>query len=83
MMILVFKKFRKLGIGRKLMEFLEEEVKKNKKEENIEYIALLVKETNTTAIKFYEKMDFKVVEKKENYYKNLENPDALLMKKMI
>ena len=83
MMILVFEKFRKLGIGRKLFEFLEENIKKNKEKENVEYIALYVQESNIPAIKFYEKMDFKKIKIIEGYYNNLETSSAWFMRKMI
>ena len=82
-MILVFEDFRKMGVGRKLFEFLEEEIRQNKEKEQVEYIGLFVQETNTAAIKFYEKMDFETVKMVKGYYNNIKNPDARLMRKMI
>ena len=83
MMILIFEKFRKYGIGRTLFEFLEQEIRKNKDEENVDFIGLYVKTSNQPAIDFYKKMGFEVVSVKQNYYKNLEDPDAYLMKKAV
>lgn len=36
---------------------------------------------NDSAIKFYEKHGFKIVEKKDNYYKRIEPADAFVLQK--
>jgi len=55
---------RKKGCGAKLINKIKQYGKK---------ITLNVLETNTTAIRFYEKHGFKLVEVKKNYYRELNN----------
>lgn len=81
MMILVYKKFRKLGIGRFLFEDLEKRLKKNAEEEKIKFIGLHVLIDNEPAIEFYKKMGFTIKNTRKNYYPNLPVSDAYLMVK--
>ena len=74
LLIYVSKKFRKQGIGTKLI---------NKIEENNSYlkkIYLEVSKNNSEAISFYTKMKFKIIYKRKNYF-IIENKkiDALAM----
>lgn len=62
--ILVLEEYRKQGIGSKLLEYFDKD------------ISLEVRESNKTAIEFYEKNGFKIVAKRNNYYKG---EDGLLM----
>ena len=67
--------FQKLGIASELILELE----KISKEQNINKIWLEVKETNTSAVKFYENQNFKYLTKRKRYYK--EGEDALIYEK--
>lgn len=71
--IVVDNKYRKQGIGSKLIEYL---IKNN----NVENITLEVNENNIAAINLYSKYGFKVVAIRKNYYKS---EDALLMMKKL
>ena len=42
-----------------------------------------VQVNNEGAISFYEKFNFEVVEKKENYYKKIEPADAFVLQKTL
>jgi ribosomal protein S18 acetylase RimI-like enzyme len=42
-----------------------------------------VQVNNDGAISFYEKFDFEVVERKENYYKKIEPADAFVLQKTL
>ncbi len=66
--------YRRLGIGRELIEHLERDL-------DVEHIMLEVRVTNAEAISFYEKLGFKKIRPIPNYYKNGE--DALAMGKDI
>lgn len=66
---------QKTGIGTRLLKELEDVAKKQK----IEKIWLEVKNTNSNAIKFYEKQNFKLIATRKKYYKTGE--DALIYEK--
>jgi len=66
---------QKTGIGTRLLKELEDVAKKQK----IEKIWLEVKNTNSNAIKFYEKQNFKLIATRKKYYKSGE--DALIYEK--
>ncbi|KAJ5070140.1 n-alpha-acetyltransferase 50 [Anaeramoeba ignava] len=70
-------KFRKRGIGTKILKKAIEKIKKN---EEIKEIVLHVKKTNINAISFYKKFGFKKKEVIENYYSiNKSIYDGILM----
>lgn len=72
--VAVFKAFRRQGIAKKLIAFLLETAKN----ENAEFVTLEVRKSNFHAISLYEKMGFKAVgERKDFYEKPREN--AVLM----
>ena len=75
--IAVKKEWRRKGIGRKLIEKLLENFKK----EGIRNIFLHVREENKEAINFYQALGFKIIELIGNYYSNGEN--AYLMEKTL
>ncbi len=66
--------YRRLGIGEKLMTFLSEEAKCSGRS----VITLEVRNSNTPAIRLYEKCGFERVGVRKNYYKN-PSEDAVLM----
>ena len=71
---------RRRGIGTMLLKKLINMAKKEK----IQRILLEVSENNTVAISFYEKLGFKKVSKRKNYYKEgIETYDAHIMEKSI
>jgi len=67
--------YRNLGIGRALMNKIIE-IFQNEKE--VSKIRLEVREGNKRAISFYEKMDFKVFEKIEEYYEDGETAYVMI-----
>ena len=71
--IVVKKDFRKLGIGKMLLEKIIEETKKINKE----MIYLEVNENNEGAINLYKKYRFEEVGRRKKYYN--EKDDAILM----
>ena len=71
--IVVKKDFRKLGIGKMLLEKIIEETKKINKE----MIYLEVNENNDGAINLYKKYRFEEVGRRKKYYN--EKDDAILM----
>lgn len=76
--ILVDKNSRNMNIGSHMLNMLFDASKKL----NITKIILEVRKSNITAINLYEKNGFKIIHKREKYYKdNLE--DALIMEKII
>jgi ribosomal-protein-alanine N-acetyltransferase len=75
--VAVKKEWRKRGIGRRLIEKLLENFKK----EGMKIVFLHVREENKEAINFYQALGFKIIELVENYYSNGEN--AYLMEKTL
>jgi len=75
--VAVKKEWRRRGIGRKLIEKLLENFKK----EGMKIVFLHVREENRDAINFYQALGFKIIELVENYYSNGEN--AYLMEKSL
>ena len=75
--VAVKKEWRRKGIGRKLVEKLLENFKK----EGMKIVFLHVREENKEAINFYLALGFKIRELVENYYSNREN--AYLMEKTL
>ena len=71
--IVVKKDFRKLGIGKMLLEKIIEETKKINKE----MICLEVNENNISAINLYKKYRFEEVGRRKKYYD--QKDDAILM----
>lgn len=65
---------RKMGIGRKLIEFVIDSFS------DINSIMLEVRESNLNAISFYEKLGFIEINRRKKYYGN---EDAIIMKKVI
>ncbi|EGG25259.1 GCN5-related N-acetyltransferase [Cavenderia fasciculata] len=70
--------YRKLGIGKKLLEFVETTCAKN----NYCKVTLHV-QVNSDAIDFYKKYDFTIESTIQNYYRNIEPTDCYLMAKLI
>ena len=62
--IAVLPQFRKLGIGKNLLDMASKYMKKN----HYKKLFLEVRETNKNAINLYNKFGFKVLSKRENYY---------------
>ena len=76
--VAVFPEFRRVGVGKALVEFLVDEMKG----ENAEFVTLEVRKTNFNAISLYEKCGFEKVGERRNFY---EKPieDAILMTNFI
>jgi len=69
-------KFRRLGIGSMLLRDALEELRRSKPEARL--ITLEVRESNTAAIKLYEKFGFKVMGRRIGYYQK-PHEDAVIM----
>ena len=69
--------FRQKGIGTKLTNFLIEHFK----EKGLKEISLCVRTKNKKGISFYQNLNFKILKKIKNYYRN--GNDAYLMKKEV
>ena len=69
---------RKNGIATMLFENVKNAARLSQKND----LYLEVRVSNDIAIYFYEKMGFKVIDRKKNYYEN-DNEDALIMWKVI
>jgi len=70
--------YRRLGIG---SEMLKHVLKICEQDGTYDNVYLHVQVNNESAIAFYDKFDFKIVEKKENYYKRIEPADAYVLQK--
>jgi ribosomal-protein-alanine N-acetyltransferase len=75
--VAVKKEWRRRGIGKRLVEKLLENFKK----EGMKIVFLHVREENREAINFYQALGFRIIELVENYYSNGEN--AYLMEKTL
>lgn len=72
--VAVAKKFRRMGVGEKLIKALVDLCEK----EGAEFITLEVRESNSPAIKLYEKTGFQKVGSRKNFYENPKE-NAILM----
>ena len=73
--IFVLEEYRTKGIGMILMDYMITELPKN-----IKRILLEVNEENKTAINFYYKFNFEVINERKNYY---QNNNALIMERKL
>ena len=69
--IVVKDEYKRLGIGSKLLKYIEKDIKN---------ITLEVRESNTAAINFYKKNGYSIVSTRHNYYKD---EDGYLMIKNL
>ncbi|XP_023319495.1 N-alpha-acetyltransferase 50 [Eurytemora carolleeae] len=72
--------YRRLGIGTHMLEHVLNIVQK---EGNFTSIFLHVQVNNDSAIEFYKKFGFSIVETKEQYYKRIEPADAHVLEKFL
>uniref|UniRef100_T1II22 N-terminal methionine N(alpha)-acetyltransferase NatE n=1 Tax=Strigamia maritima TaxID=126957 RepID=T1II22_STRMM len=72
--------YRRLGIGTKMVEHVLNFVGKDG---NFDTIFLHVQINNESAIQFYRKFGFEVVETKQHYYKRIEPADAHVLQKTL
>ena len=77
MNIVVRKKFRRQGIGKKLLE----ELIKFAKNTNLEFMNLEVNSKNQPAIELYQKFGFKQIGIRKKYYNMVD--DAIIMQKEL
>ena len=81
MILLVLKKYRRLGLAAKLLKFIYASLQKSNPK--ITFIRLHVQKVNEAAVNFYKSEGFEVIEEVKDYYTDLEHTDALLMKKAV
>lgn len=72
--------YRRLGIGTKMLEHV---LKVVQEDGNFASIFLHVQINNQSAIEFYKKFGFNIVETKEQYYKRIEPADAHVLEKFL
>ena len=72
--------YRRLNIGTKMLEHVLNIVKEDG---NYTSIFLHVQVNNESAIEFYKKFGFNIVETKEQYYKRIEPADAHVLEKFL
>ncbi|RWS04208.1 putative N-acetyltransferase san-like protein [Dinothrombium tinctorium] len=72
--------YRRLGIGTKMLLHVLEYAKNHRK---FDAIFLHVQINNESAINFYKKFGFEIVETKQNYYKRIEPADAHVLQKTL
>jgi len=72
--------YRKAGIGTKMLQHV---LKFVEEDGNFDSIFLHVQVNNESAIKFYQKFGFSVVETKPAYYKRIEPADAHVLQKTL
>eukprot|EP00088_Acartia_fossae_P047695 TRINITY_DN5177_c2_g1_i1.p1 TRINITY_DN5177_c2_g1~~TRINITY_DN5177_c2_g1_i1.p1 ORF type:complete len:186 (-),score=8.19 TRINITY_DN5177_c2_g1_i1:233-745(-) len=72
--------YRRLGIGSKMVEHVLNIVQKDG---NFTSIFLHVQINNESAIEFYKKFGFSIVETKQQYYKRIEPADAYVLEKFL
>ena len=70
--------YRKQGFGRSMWNFIRDYAERYFREQQFEY-CLHVQEKNKSAIRFYEKLGFQRISQIENYYRQLEGRNALVM----
>lgn len=70
--------YRRLGIGSVMLEHV---LKICEEDGTYDNVYLHVQVNNESAIAFYDKFGFEIVEKKENYYKRIEPADAYVLQK--
>jgi len=70
--------YRRLGIGTVMLEHV---LKICEQDGHYDNVFLHVQVSNDSAIKFYEKFGFEIVERKQNYYKRIEPADAFVLQK--
>ena len=80
MILLTYEKYRRLGIAHQLMQFVYKVV--SNASFPVEYYDLHVQKVNQSAVNFYLKEGFEVVEELKDYY-DIENGDALHMRKKV
>ena len=73
----VLSAYRRLGIGRQLLNYVLDEI--IKKRPHIQQIYLHVHVNNDAAIEFYKQAGFEVSERLENYYSKLDPPDCFIL----
>ncbi len=74
--IAVDPKYRRLGMGKKLINYIIRKSKRMK----LKNIALEVKTINGKAIKFYEKIGFKTVKILKRYYKDGKSAQRMIFR---
>lgn len=72
--------YRRLGIGTVMLEHV---LKICEKDANFDNVFLHVQVNNESAIAFYGKFGFEIVEQKSNYYKRIEPADAYVLQKNL
>jgi len=70
--------YRRLGIGSVMLEHI---LKICEADGTYDNVFLHVQVNNTSAISFYEKFGFEIVDRKENYYKKIEPADAYVLQR--
>eukprot|EP01024_Parvocaulis_polyphysoides_P031928 TRINITY_DN28744_c0_g3_i3.p3 TRINITY_DN28744_c0_g3~~TRINITY_DN28744_c0_g3_i3.p3 ORF type:complete len:184 (-),score=21.15 TRINITY_DN28744_c0_g3_i3:305-817(-) len=74
----VLSNYRNMGVGRRLLQRC---LRKAQSDKSLEEAYLHVQVNNEAAIRFYKHFDFETCEIVENYYKKLDPPDAVILRR--
>lgn len=72
--------YRRLGIGTAMLQHLLQLCERDGTFDNM---YLHVQVSNSDAIAFYERFGFRIIDRKENYYKRIEPADAFVLQKNL
>ena len=81
MTLAVFDGYRRGGVATQLFDEMMRRIEKNGTE--VHGIYIHTPEWNEAAIKFYEKKDFAITDRMQNYYTSLDNPNAVTLEKIL
>eukprot|EP01098_Paradermamoeba_levis_P006439 TRINITY_DN266_c0_g1_i1.p1 TRINITY_DN266_c0_g1~~TRINITY_DN266_c0_g1_i1.p1 ORF type:complete len:166 (-),score=41.92 TRINITY_DN266_c0_g1_i1:34-531(-) len=76
----VLSPYRRLGIGKKMLEYV---LGLCEKRPEVDEIYLHVQTSNEDAINFYKKFSFEIVDTIKNYYKKIDPPDCYVLRREI
>ena len=81
LVLLVLEKYRRFGLASIMMDWLFQEIKRLQM--TTKYASLHVQSSNKSAVQFYLKHGFKIIEELENYYTGMEDSNALHMRREL
>ena len=81
LVLLVLPPYRKRGFAKRMIDYLIQQIKDLNLD--IDRLELHVQKINQTAVNFYLKQGFIIVEEKPDYYSNLSEPSAYYMTKKL
>eukprot|EP00930_Biecheleria_cincta_P095472 TRINITY_DN87431_c0_g1_i1.p1 TRINITY_DN87431_c0_g1~~TRINITY_DN87431_c0_g1_i1.p1 ORF type:complete len:207 (+),score=41.40 TRINITY_DN87431_c0_g1_i1:56-622(+) len=84
MTLSVLKPYQKRTLASQLVQWiLDKAQSKECEDKGVQELFLHVQTSNTSALNFYKKFGFKITEKIENYYKNIDPPDCFVLRRPL